>query len=135
MEEARDELLAGAALAADEDVDRARRDPLGALEGGPHDRSVGDNAPPLDLGDQLALEGAVLFLKDLAFLRQLLHLPRVLQRHAGESGHRFEEPALLFGERWLPRGARLLVEHREEPEGLPAVGNAGGKQLPEVTAG
>ena len=112
MQQAGDQLLAGAALAPHQHVDAARRDALDHLEHPPYRRGLSDDALSGDLVNQALLEQLVLLLQTLAAVAQGLEPPQPVERHSGDRGHRLQEPTVLLRER-VRATAQLLVDHRE----------------------
>ena len=129
VEELRHQLLAGAALAAHQDADAARRHPLDDVQHAAHRRRQGDDPAPGDLLGEPPLEGLVLLLQPLALGLQALHLAGGVEGGAGEGGHRVEEAAVVDGEGGIGVPPDLLVEHGDVAQEDAAVGEGRGEEL------
>ncbi len=135
MEELRHQLLAGAALPPDENVDAPRGHPLDHVEHLAHGRGGGDDPLAGDLVRQPAFQSLVLLRQPLALGLQPLDLPGAVQRHPGEGGDRVEETPVVGGEGGVGVAPHLLVEDRHIAEVDPAVGEGSGEELAIGPAG
>ena len=113
VQKLRRELLAGAALARDEDVDARRGRPGDELLGAPHRRRVAHE----DLVHaEAALERTVLLPEAVEVGGERPEASRRLERRRDEARERDEEPAVLLVEGRRVAAPRLAVEDHEHAE-------------------
>ena len=135
----RDELLARAALAADQDGGHRRRHPGNEIQDSAHGRRLSDEHAVSGRAAGRVEQAAVLLFQALALAGELFEMPPVLDRHSAEPGERREEAAVLFVESCRRPDAVFPVGERQDPDCPSARANRhadrggdGGAQEPQV---
>ena len=118
MEQGRHEFLARAALAAKQDADAPRRDPVDHLQDTAHRRRMGHDPPAADLRQvvEALLEQLVLFRQSFPRDDQPLHLAQAVQGHSGQRRDGPEKPPVAVAETRFALAADLLVEDGDEAQ-------------------
>ena len=111
MDHASHELLAGAALAADQDRRHRGRNAAHEIEHAPRGRRIADEDASRGAPAGRVEQTAVLLLEPLALARQLLEVAAVLDRHAAEARQGGQETAVLLVELHAAAPALPVRQH------------------------